>query len=150
MWERLGRVRLDNGKYSESIDAFKKSRQLGGLSGDGEIWLADALISNENYTEAKDLLRQASAKQKALFKLWQIVTLQRRIGDVYGAEGTLLSAHFLYPNDEEISFLLGLMVSTTQPDSAVRFLSRPRALSDNEVLLRDALITTIEGSGAKR
>ena len=147
LWERLGRVRLDNGKYSESIDAFKKSRQLGGLSGDGEIWLADALISNENYTEAKDLLRLVSAKQKELFKLWQIVTLQRRIGDVYGAEATLLSAHFLYPDDEEISFLLGLMVSTTQPDSAVRFLSRPRALSYNEVLLRDALITTIESTG---
>jgi tetratricopeptide (TPR) repeat protein len=147
LWERLGRVRLDNGKYSESIDAFKKSRILGGLSGDGEIWLADALISNENHTEAKDLLRLVSAKQKELFKLWQIVTLQRRIGDVYGAEATLLSAHFLYPNDEEISFLLGLMVSTTQPDSAVRFLSRPRALSYNEVLLRDALITTIESTG---
>ncbi len=147
LWERLGRVHLDNGKYSEAIDAFKKSRQLEGLSGDGEIWLADALISNGNFTEAKDLLRQVSAEQKEIFKLWQIVTLQRRIGDVYGAEATLLSAHFLHPDDEEVSFLLGMMVSTTQPDSAVRFLSRPTALSANEMLLRDALITTIEGSG---
>jgi tetratricopeptide (TPR) repeat protein len=147
LWERLGRVHLDNGKYGEAIDAFKKCQQLGSLSGDGEIWLADALISNENYTEAKDLLQQLSANQKEIFKLWQIVTLQRRIGDVHGAEATLLSAHFLYLDDEEISYLLGLMVSTTQPDSAVRFLLIPEYLSYNEELLRDALITTIEGSG---
>jgi tetratricopeptide (TPR) repeat protein len=147
LWERLGRVLLDDGKYGEAIDAFQMSREKGGLSGEGEIWLADALISNENYTEAKDLLRQVSVEQKALFKLWQIVILQRRIGDVYGAESTLLSAHFLYPEDEEISFLLGLMVSTTQPDSAVRFLSAPMNLSDNELQLRDALVTTIESSG---
>jgi len=147
LWEKLGRVHLDNGKYSEAIEAFNKSRQLNGLSGDGEIWLADALISSENYAEAKDLLRLVSVKQKEIFKLWQIVTLQRRIGDVYGAEATLLSAHFLYPEDEKISFLLGLMVSTTQPDSAVRFLSIPKNLSNNEMLLRDALIATIEDSG---
>lgn len=146
LWERLGRVHLDNGKYSEAINAFTKSRQISGLSGEGEIWLADALISNENYTEAKDLLRQVSAKQKELFKLRQIIILQRRIGDVYGTEATLLSAHFLYAADEEISFLLGLMLSTTQPDNAVRFLSTPRNLSENEMLLRDALVTTIEGS----
>lgn len=146
LWERLGRVLLDDGKYGEAIDAFQMSQERGGLSGEGEIWLADALISNENYTEAKDLLRQVSAEKKGLFKLWQIVILQRRIGDVFGAESTLLSAHFLYPEDEEISFLLGLMVSTTQPDSAVRFLSAPMNLSDNELQLRDALVATIKGS----
>jgi tetratricopeptide (TPR) repeat protein len=147
LWERLGRVLLDDGKYGEAIDAFQMSRDSGGLTGEGEIWLADALISNENYAEAKDLLRQVSAEQKALFKLWQIVILQRRVGDVFGAESTLLSAHFLYPEDEEISFLLGLMVSTTQPDSAVRFLSAPMNLADNELQLRDALVATIKGSG---
>ncbi len=146
LWERFGRVKLDNGEYSEAIDAFIKSRQLGGLTDEGEIWLADALISNENLSEAKDLLRKVSAEQKELFKLRQIITLQRRIGDVYGAEATLLSAHFLYPENEEISYLLGLMVSTTQPESAVRFLSTPVNLSENEKLLRDALVATIEGA----
>ncbi len=135
LWERFGRVKLDNGEYTEAIDAFTKSRQLGGLTDEGEIWLADALISNDNFSEAKDLLRQVSAEQKELFKLRQIITLQRRIGDVYGAEATLLSAHFLYPENEEISFLLGLMVSTTQPESAVRFLSTPVNLSENETVV---------------
>lgn len=146
LWERLGRVHLDNGKYQKAIEAFTKSRQSGSLSGDGEIWLADALISNGNYIEAKELLRQVATEQKELFKLRQIITLQRRIGDVFGAEATLLSAHFLFPEDGEISFLLGLMLSTTQPDNAVRFLSTPINLTYNKQLLGDALVAIIEGN----
>jgi tetratricopeptide (TPR) repeat protein len=78
----------------------------------------------------------------------QVVELQRKIGDVYGAEATLLTAHRLEPENTEVNFLLGLMLSTTQPESALQFLLSTENLDGNDALLRNALITTIENSVA--
>ena len=53
----------------------------------------------------------------------QIIALQRQISDVYGAESSLLIAHRMEPGNDEINFQLGLMLTTTQPESAIQFLS---------------------------
>lgn len=146
LWERLGRVYLNSGIYDKAIDSFQKGEELSSLTDDGKIWMADALISAGEVTKAKDYLRQISLAEKGLFELLQVTSLQRRIGDVYGAESTLLAAHAIFPENEEVNFQLGLMLSTTQPDSAVHFLSIPVNLSINDRLLRDGLVSTIDNS----
>ena len=76
----------------------------------------------------------------------QIIALQRQISDVYGAEASLLIAHRMEPGNGEINFQLGMMLSTTQPESAIQFLSAAKNLSENDLLLKDALISTIDSS----
>lgn len=150
LWQKLARIHLDAGDYSKAIEAFTLSDKFSGLDGDGLVWLADALISNGNTQEAKELLRKISDEQSEFFQLWQVISLQRRIGDVYGAESTLLTAHMLFPQNAEVNFLLGLMLSTTQPDDAVRFLAAQQTLSREETLLAEALVATINGSNEER
>ena len=72
--------------------------------------------------QPNNLLRAISVDQTDLFDLMQIIALQRQISDVYGAETTLLTAHRVDPDNDDINFQLGLMLSTTQPDSASQFL----------------------------
>jgi len=146
LWERLGREHLDAGKYADAIVAFEKSDEFGGLSTDGSIGWADALILNGEREAGKSFLRNLSVSQADLFDLMQIIALQRQISDVYGAETTLLTAHRIDPDNDDINFQLGLMLSTTQPDSASQFLMSTNALSANDQLLKEALLTTIETS----
>jgi tetratricopeptide (TPR) repeat protein len=144
LWERLGREYLDKEEYAASINAFQIGESSKDLSSDGKIAWADALISSGDYESAKEMLRTTASSQNNLINFIQIIALQRSIGDVYGAEGTLLFAHHLFPENEEISFQLGLMLSTTQPDSAIQFLSEPQNLRQNDSLLKNVLIATIE------
>ncbi len=144
LWERLGREYLDSENFTAAIDAFEKGDNFGKLSTDGKIAWADALISGGELDSAKELLRLTASNESDLFSLLQIIALQRRISDVFGAEATLLKANQLFPENAEIAFQLGLMLCTTQPDSAIQFLSHLQGDNQNDLLLKDALITTIE------
>lgn len=146
LWEKLGREYLDAGEYVAAISAFQQSNENGGISIDGGIAWADALILHGGREEAKILLRKTSSAQPDFFDLLQIIALQRQIGDVYGAEATLLTAHRIDPGNDEVNFQLGLMLSTTQPDSATHFLYEADSLSENDLLLKEALLSTIETS----
>lgn len=146
LWERLGREYLDKEEYSNAIYAFQNGKSAQGLSSGGKIGWADALISSGEIETAKQILRMTATSENDLVNYMQIITLQRRIGDVYGAEATLLIANRRFPENEEISFQLGLMLSSTQPDSAVQFLLKTQNLSQNVTLLKNALISTIENT----
>jgi tetratricopeptide (TPR) repeat protein len=146
LWERLGREYLDKEEYTAAINAFQKGESTRSLSSGGKIAWADALISTGDYSSAKEILREIASLKIDLIDFIQVITLQRRIGDVYGAEATLLSANRLFPENEEISFQLGLMLSSTQPDSAIQFLSKTQHLNQNDAQLKNALISTIENT----
>ncbi len=146
LWERLGREYLGEEEYAAAINAFQKGQSGEGLSSGGKIAWADALFSSGDIESAKQILRSTVTTQIELINFMQIITLQRRIGDVYGAEATLLSANHVFPENEEISFQLGLMLSSTQPDSAIQFLLKTQNLSQNDTLLKNALISTIENT----
>jgi len=146
LWEMLGREYLDKENFTAAIEAFQKGENAGGLTSAGKIAWSDALISGGDVESAKQLLRESGTLQNDPVNFMQIISLQRRIGDVFGAEATLLSAYQAYPDNEEIAFQLGLMLSTTQPDSAIQFLSKPKNLGQNERLLREALLSTIQAT----
>lgn len=145
-WERLGRAFLDNHAYMDAIDAFQKGDANDGLSVNGKIAWADALISSGDIDSAKQLLRVNSSKGDSLIQFLQITALQRRIGDVFGAEATLINGNRLFPENNEILFQLGLMLSTTQPDSALQFLTKSQPGNQNDKLLKNALLATIEAT----
>lgn len=143
LWERIGRESLDEGDTTAAIQAFEQGETLGELSIDGKIAQADALILSGDVEAAKLKLRAITISQAALFDFLQIIALQRKIGDVYGAEATLLIAHHAYPENAEINIQLGVLLTATQPESAVQFLSAVDKLEGNDLLLKNALITTI-------
>ena len=58
LWERLGRESLNAGEYEPAIAAFQKGDETGGLSIEGNIAWADALILNGNHDLAKQILRE--------------------------------------------------------------------------------------------
>ena len=146
LWERIGRAYLNYGGYPAAVEAFQKAERFEGLTNAGRIAQADAYLQNNDHETARRLLRTFPLNEAGLFEMMQVVALQRKIGDVYGAEATLLAAHQLEPENAEVNFQLGLMLSTTQPDSALQFLIAAENLDGNDDLLRDALITMIENS----
>ncbi len=146
LWERIGRAYLNDESYQAAVDAFAKAERFGRLTNTGRISQADAYLQNGDHETARQLLRTFPLGEAGLFELMQVVALQRKIGDVYGAEATLLAAHRMEPENTEVNFLLGLMLSTTQPESALQFLFSAENLDGNDALLRNALVTTIENS----
>lgn len=146
LWERLGRAYLDDEQYADALMAFQQGEATGGLSSQGKIALADTLISSKQEETAKQLLREEGARQSDLFTFLQITALQRRIGDVYGAEATLLRAHQFFAENTDVNFQLGLLLATTQPESALQFLQATQSLEPNDLLLKNALVTTIEST----
>lgn len=146
LWERLGRAHLYDRNYQAAVEAFSKAEHFSSLTIAGKISQADAYLQNGDHETARQLLRAFPQSQAGLFELMQVVALQRQLGDVYGAEATLLTAHQLEPDNTEVNFQLGLMLSTTQPESALRFLDAAEDLDGNDALLRNALITTIENT----
>ena len=146
LWERLGRDFLNKEAYSDAINAFKNGDKNGDLSIVGKIAWADALISSGDIDSAKQLLRANGSEGDSLINFLQITALQRRIGDVYGAEATLQNANRLFPENGEVLFELGLMLSTTQPESAVQFLTKSQPGNQNDKLLKNALLATLEAT----
>jgi tetratricopeptide (TPR) repeat protein len=146
LWERLGRAYLNAARYTDALTSFQQAEDTGDLTSQGKIAWADALISSGEQQKAKQLLRAEGEMQSELFSFLQVTALQRRIGDVYGAEATLLRAHQYFPNNNEVNFQLGLLLATTQPESAIQFLQKAQGLESNDMLLKNALITTIENT----
>jgi tetratricopeptide (TPR) repeat protein len=143
LWERMGRLQLNTGNYVKAIRSFTESQSHGGLSVDGHLWLADALISNNEVSKAKDLLRTVTQNMDDTFSLLQAASMQRRIGDVFGAEATLIKAYGIDPLNSEVNFMLGVLLSATQPDSAMKFLTFKTSNNTDKAMLSAALMEII-------
>jgi tetratricopeptide (TPR) repeat protein len=144
LWQRLGRLQLDDSKYPEAIKSFNEAKKTDQLTFEGSLWLADASISNNEPDEAKRILREITRSPEGdTFTMLQAALLQRKITDTYGAQITLLNAYTLDPLNGEINYQLGLQLSATQPDSAVKFLQTASELRVNRKNIADALVNTI-------
>jgi len=121
LWQRAGRLYMNNGDLEEAIDAFKHADTLGQLDSQGKVWLADALLGLDEKDQAKEVLRGVSAEQD-VFILMQTAALQRRINDTFGALNTLLSAYSLDSKNCELNYQLGIQLAAQEPDSAGQYL----------------------------
>ncbi|MRR29686.1 hypothetical protein EG834_05030, partial [bacterium] len=131
-WQRLGRLRLNNGKPLGAVEAFDKAGSLGALTTEGQLWLTDALITTGDSERAKALLREFSQVENVdPFVFLQAAMTQRSLNDTYGALATLLKAYAVDPLNGEINYQIGLQFSAVEPDKALSFLDRAAGLMPN-------------------
>lgn len=146
-WQRLGRLRLNNGKPLGAVEAFDKAAALGALTTEGQLWLTDALISTGDSERAKSLLREFSqAETVDPFVFLQAAMTQRSLNDTYGALATLLKAYAIDPLNGEINYQLGLQFSAVEPDKALSFLDRAGGLLPSRQAACEALTKLINES----
>lgn len=147
-WQRLGRLRLNNGKPLGAVDAFDRAASLEALTTEGQLWLTDALITTGDSERAKALLREFSrAENVDAFVFLQAAMTQRSLNDAYGALATLLKAYAIDPLNGEINYQIGLQFAAVEPDKALSFLKRAGELLPNRQAACDALTQLINESG---
>ncbi len=146
-WQRLGRLHLDLKQFPEAIASFSNAEKLGALSTEGRLWMADALISNGQKAEAKDLLREFSLLDAGDgFLFLQAGLLQRSLNDTYGALASLLKGYEVAPENGEINYQIGLLLSAGEPEEALPFLERAANLNPDRQALCSVLSEMIEAS----
>ncbi len=121
LWQRAGRLFMNDGDLEEAVDAFEHADSLGQLDSQGKVWLADALLGLDEKTQAREVLRGLSA-ERDVFILMQTATLQRQMNDTYGALNTLLTAYPLDSMNSELNYQLGIQLAAQEPDSARQYL----------------------------
>ena len=150
IWLRIGRLQLDQGYYSESIQALDKAGNLGELSTESMLWLAEALILNGETDRARDVLRQFSSKSEVdPFIFLQAAQMQRSLNDTYGALATLLKAYEVDPLNGEVNYQTGLQLSATEPEQALPFLQRAAEQNSDRLGICETLIHMIENSSSE-
>lgn len=121
LWQRTGRLYMNEGDLEEAIDAFERARELDQLDAQGKVWLADALLALDEKDRAKDILRGLTTEVD-IFILMQTATLQRQMNDTFGALTTLLTAYPLDSMNSELNYQLGIQLAAQEPDSANQYL----------------------------
>ena len=146
-WQRLGRLRLNNGKPLGAVEAFDRAASFGALTTEGQLWLTDALITTGDSERAKALLREFSQAEKVdPFVFLQAAMTQRSLNDTYGALATLLKAYAIDPLNGEINYQIGLQFSAVEPDKALPFLERAGGLIPNRQAACETLTQLINES----
>ena len=144
-WQKLGRLQLDLEKYDEAITAFHHAQSVNQLTNEGMLWMADALLSSGNVSEAQNLLRKFSQLDEVdPFVFLQAALLQTSMNDTYGALATLLKGYEIDPQNGEINFEIGLHFLVSEPDKALPFLQRASELNPSNAPLCQVLISVIE------
>ncbi|MBA3073788.1 MAG: tetratricopeptide repeat protein [Anaerolineae bacterium] len=147
-WQRLGRLRLNNGKPLGAVDAFDQAASLGALTTEGKLWLTDALITTGDAERAKALLREFSRVENVdAFVFLQAAMTQRSLNDTYGALATLLKAYGIDPLNGEINYQIGLQFAAVEPDKALPFLETAGNLIPTRQADCDSLTRLINDSG---
>jgi len=146
-WQRLGRLRLDQGNTLAAVDAFEQASVLGDLSYEGMLWMADALDHNGEKEKASELLRQFSLISDVdAFTLLQAALIQRSINDTNGALVNLIKAYEKDPLNGEINYQIGLQLAATQPDESLPFLERAGRLVPERLIACENLAQIITDS----
>ncbi len=150
VWQRSGRLYMDQGEDQEAIGSFEQAQSLRQLDAQGKVWLADALLGLNQKEKAKQILR-GMGEEGDVFILMQIASLQRQLNDTFGALSTLLHAYSLNPQNSEINYQLGLQLAAQEPDSAVSYLQAARSISQYQAgaeTLMNVLDQTVEIAGS--
>lgn len=121
LWQRLGRLYLNQGKIQDAADSFAKAREKKQLDPQGKIWLADTLLTLGEKDQARQILRELDDEED-VFILMQTASLQRKLNDTFGALSTLLHAYPLDSLNSELNYQLGIQLAAQEPDSASQYL----------------------------
>ncbi|MCX6054044.1 MAG: tetratricopeptide repeat protein [Chloroflexi bacterium] len=144
VWQRLGRIQLSLGRYSEAVKSFSNAEASGQLTAEGILWMADGLISLGEPGQAIVLLREVSSTPDVgLFTLLQASLLQRNLHDPQGVLSTLLQGYSLEPWDPEVNYQLGLQLSASKPEEGIKYLAVASSLSDDRASICKSLISMI-------
>lgn len=129
LWEQIGVENLAAGQVDQAIIDLIKAREAGALSVDGLTWLAEAYQQQGSVQQAEavwqTLLREDGP---SAYRYEQLVHLQRSRGDLQSVVETLAEWRTEMPEDARAAFLLGLHLSLSEPDEAVRLLINAAAL----------------------
>ena len=120
LWQRVGNYYYSNSRLEEATNAFKQASVLGELDVEGQLLLADALISSRKNEEVFVLLRGIDYSDAEI--LIRTARLQGAINDTGGTVQTLQKAFILSPQDSEVNYLLGVQLLSRQPEIAASHL----------------------------
>lgn len=122
LWERAGRLRLNQNKGKEAAAAFSNAYDHGGLSEQGKVWWADALISSGEEERASSIL--AGLKSVDPVVLRQAAALQIKLQEIPSAISSLERALQLQPDDPEMNFQVGVIIAGIDPNRAHPYLQK--------------------------
>jgi len=117
LWQRAGRLYLDTGQVERAISAFDRSGELGQLDAQGLIWQADALIADGRLSEARNRIQSVCLEDP--FLLTQAAVLLRKAGDLEGAREALIAANLIDPENDELSYQIGVLMLADEPENAL-------------------------------
>lgn len=141
LWQRAGRLYLDSGQLDRAISAFERARSVQQLDAQGQVWLADALLSIGETGEARQLLVSVDIDDP--FILMQAASLLRQAGDLEGTTAALLKAYPLDPQNTELNYLLGIYLMAQHPNDALNYLEQAQSDPTRGASVR-GLINTLE------
>lgn len=129
LWEQIGMENLAAGQADQAINDLLKAKEAGALSVDGLTRLAEAYQQHGSLQQAEAVWRALLQEDgPSAYRYEQLVHLQWSSGDLQGAVETLTEWRSKMPEDARAAFLLGLHLSLSEPDEAVRHLVNAAAL----------------------
>jgi len=142
-WEQIGDLQFATGDYPGSIQSFTKAAALGNLSAESLLDEGSSWNSLGDKEAAKSAFREASGAGSVDIKFYsELAKIQESLDDSIGTLATLLHAHELAPNYNDINYDLGVQFTASQPDNAVMFLDKSKTDSAYSTYA-EALLETI-------
>ncbi|HRT92074.1 MAG TPA: tetratricopeptide repeat protein [Anaerolineaceae bacterium] len=119
LWQRAGRLYMDQGDYQNALHSFEKAQELGQLEPLGQVWLSDMLIANGYSDVAKYVLQ--SIHTDDVFILLQAAALMAPLNDHEGLRQLLQKAYASEPTNSEVNYQMGIYLMTEDPGRAVAY-----------------------------
>lgn len=124
LWQRAGRLYMDSGDPENALKAFEAAQELGQLDAQGQVWLADMLITNGYGDAAKHVMR--SIETSDIFIILQGAALLVPLNDHEGLVNLLQKGYTAEPDSSEVNYQLGIHTMTLDPGSALAHLELAR------------------------
>lgn len=122
-WEELGTLQMESNHWPEAISTFGEGAKIGSLSFTSQLALGQAYLMVGEDEEALRVWKQLLDTGYADSELYkQTIHLQRRRGDLPGAEYSLNSWLSIQPDNPPARFELGMILSITQPLKAIEMI----------------------------
>lgn len=123
LWERIGRAELEAGQPEQAIEALRKAEQAGVLSSEGRYRLGDAYLQQGDDRTAETAWRKQLKTDGPSEQVYaRLAQLLRARHDTAGAIEVLRDWHAFAPQNPQVAYQLGLLLSTVQPDEALPLL----------------------------
>ena len=123
LWESLGDAELSRNNLAASVEAYKMAAEQGSLSVDGQVVLGEVYLELGDSSSAVRVWRALIASGQADRSVYLRTTaLLRAEGDIPRAADVLAAWLVQSPEDAEVEFQLGLLLTSNDPESALAHL----------------------------